>query len=177
MTAHLANAPTLETQRFVLRPPKVADFAPLSAFFASERARHVGGPQTGERALWNILGHITGHWVLRGFGSFIITAKGEDQALGMVGPWFPATWPEKEIGWTCWDAAREGTGMMTECAEAALTHAFGPLGWTAAVSYIAPDNDRSIRLAEKLGAYLDPAAASPGDDPTLVYRHDPERWA
>ncbi len=39
------------------------------------------------------------------------------------------------------------------------------------VSYIDPRNERSIRLAERLGARLDPRAAQPEDDPCLVFRH------
>lgn len=56
-------------------------------------------------------------------------------------------------------------------AKAARTHAFHDLGWTTAVSYIHPDNARSITLAERLGATLDPKAQTPDSDPCLVYRH------
>ncbi len=38
-----------------------------------------------------------------------------------------------------------------EAATAALTYAFGSLRWPRVVSLIAPDNSRSIRLAERLG--------------------------
>lgn len=171
MAAHLADTPVLETERFVLRAPKVDDFDAMRAFFASDRAKYVGGPVAKPRPAWNILGHMIGHWAMRGFGLFVITEKGSDTGLGGVGPWFPATWPEREIGWTCWDTAREGTGMMAECAAATLRHAFGDLGWDTAVSYIDPKNSRSIALAKRLGAALDPSAQSPGDDPCSVYRH------
>lgn len=170
MTVFLANTPVLTTERLTLRAPKIDDFAPMKAFFASDRAKFIGGPVTDLRQQWNIFAHVVGMWALRGFGSFIVTRRGEDAAIAMTGPWYPETWPEKEIGWTCWDSALEGTGIMFEAASAAVRHAFVDLGWDTAVSYIDPENTRSIRLAERLGAVRDDAAEGPGGD-GLVYRH------
>ncbi|WP_299194379.1 GNAT family N-acetyltransferase [uncultured Litoreibacter sp.] len=164
------SSPTLETERLILRAPKAEDFPALRAFFASERAAFVGGPVEDERTAWRILADATGMWVLRGFGSFIITRKGSDAALGLTGPWYPASWPEKELGWTCWDENIEGTGIMFEAASAARDFAFRTLGWDTAVSYIDGKNTRSIRLAERLGAAHDPRATGPHED-DLVYRH------
>ena len=55
--------------------------------------------------------------------------------------------------------------------------ALGPRGLTALVSYIDPRNSRSIRLAERLGAWQDRSAVTPGNEPTLTYRHAPGRIA
>ena len=110
-------------------------------------------------------------WVARGYGSFVITLKGSDTAVGLTGPWHPIEWPEREIGWTLWTDEAEGRGIAFEAASAARDHAFRDLGWDTAVSYIDVGNARSIALAERLGARLDPDAAFPGDPPCLVYRH------
>ena len=59
---------------------------------------------------------------------------------------------------------------LTSAAEAARTHVFETLGWDTAVSYIDPQNARSIALAERLGAVRDDSAARPHPD-DLVYRH------
>jgi RimJ/RimL family protein N-acetyltransferase len=108
--------------------------------------------------------------VLRGYGLFIIEAKGDPTPLGMCGPWHPIDWPEPELAWSIWSPAAEGRGIMFEAVTAARSHAFGPLGWDTAVSYIDPANARSIALAERLGAVRD--AAAPRLDPAdLVYRH------
>lgn len=162
----------IETPRLVLRPPEMADFEPFCAFMASERSKYVGGPYSREAA-WRAMGHITGHWMLRDFGSFVVTLKGDDTGLGFVGPWWPEDLPEREIGWSIWNADVEGKGFAFEAAMATREHAYTTLGWDTAVSYIDLGNARSIALAERMGAVLDETAAKPDQDepPVLVYRH------
>ena len=103
-----------------------------------------------------------------GTGKFFLTLKGSDQAIGMAGPWFPEGCPGQEVGWPLFSDAASGKGLATEAARAELAHAFGRLGRKTAVSSVDPANIRSIRLAERLGARLDPSATPP--DPTPVYR-------
>lgn len=169
MTPHLADTPVLETERLTLRAPRLADFDAMAAFMASERARFVGGPNTLGQA-WRSFGHVVGHWALRGFGLFVYADKTTGAPLGATGPWYPADWPERELGWTLWDPANEGRGFAFEAARAARDHAYSTLGWTTAVSYIDPENTRSIALAERLGATRDDAAARPHPE-DLVFRH------
>ncbi|MEM9249060.1 MAG: GNAT family N-acetyltransferase [Pseudomonadota bacterium] len=167
--AHLADTPTLHTERLTLRAPAMQDWETCRAFFSTERSQFIGGPRD-EHEAWRAFGHVVGHWALRGFGSFVFCLKGTDAALGMTGPWFPADWPEREIGWSVWHAEAEGKGYAAEAARAAIHHAFHDLGWDTAVSYIDPENARSIALAERLGAVRDAEAARP-DPSDLVYRH------
>lgn len=168
---HLANTPVLETDRLILRAPQQGDYEPWADLATSDRAIHIGGPLTRPLA-WRAMGHLTGHWVHRGFGMFIFCAKGDGTPLGMTGPWFPEGWPEPELGWSVWNAAAEGKGFAFEAATAARAYAYATLGWHTAVSYIHPDNARSIALATRLGAMRDTDVATPfGDDPCLVYRH------
>lgn len=167
----LTGTPSLETERLILRGFKPEDEAPFMAYFTSARAAFTGGPLEPGRA-WRHFGTMIGHWVQRGFGMFAVTLKGEDRAVGMVGHWYPINWAEQEIGWIMFDAEHEGKGIAHEAALAARAHAYGPLGWNTAVSYIHPDNARSIALAERLGATLDPNAPLPDTDVVpLVYRH------
>lgn len=167
----IAGAPVLETARLILRAPVAEDWEGWRAFAASDRARYVGGPHDLAGA-WRSFCHVVGAWVARGYGFFVFARKEGGPALGHAGPWRPADWPEAEIGWSVWSPEAEGKGFAREAAEAARAHAFRDLGWTTAVSYIHPENARSIRLAERLGARLDPAARTPWDDEkVLVYRH------
>ena len=167
----LTNTPTLQTDRLTLRAPNAQDWPHWRDFATSQRAEFIGGPYDLNGA-WRAFGHAVGHWVLRGFGSFAVTLKGDDTAIGMTGPWYPIIWPEKELGWTIWNPDFEGTGLMFEAASAARDYAFNTLKWATAVSYIDHGNDRSVALAERLGAVLDETAAQPKSDrPCLIYRH------
>lgn len=170
MTVALSPTPVIETERLILRAPQSGDWPAWADFAVDERARFVGGPLDRDKA-WRAFGHVIGMWVMRGFGTFVITPKNGGAPLGMCGPWYPEGWPEREIGWTLWSAEAEGKGYAFEAARAAIRHAFGALGWNTAVSYIAPGNARSIALAERLGARRDDAAPLPGIEPCLVFRH------
>lgn len=173
----LTATPVLETARLTLRAPIAADWPAYHAFALTDRARYVRPPDMDSERAWRMFAGMIGHWVLRGWGSFVFARKGEDRPLGMVGPWFPEGWPEREILWMLWDPAAEGQGYVTEAVRASLDHAFGPLGWDTAVSYIDPANAASIRMAERLGARLDAGAPTSrlAESPVLhVYRH-PQR--
>ncbi|MEL7089644.1 MAG: GNAT family N-acetyltransferase [Pseudomonadota bacterium] len=173
---------TLETERLILRKPDHRDLDAFIAFYGSERARYVGGPEDPAKA-WRRFACVVGHWDLHGFGMFAVQPKTSTQAVGSIGGWYPGGWPEQEIGWLIWSEAVEGTGIAYEAAKVVQAHVFHDLGWANAVSYIDPANARSCALAERLGAQLDPDARAPhdmGPDECLVYRHPkPERgvWA
>lgn len=160
----------LQTDHLVLRRPNGTDWPAARAFFTSARSAMVGGPHDAAQA-WRVLAMEIGHWDIRGYGMWTVTRKGDDTAIALIGPWCPEGWPETEIGWMVWDQAVEGTGITTEAAGAAIRDAYTRLGWKTVVHYIAPENTRSIRLAEKLGAIRDDSAPQiPGKPPHLVYR-------
>ena len=171
MTPRLADTPVLTTERLTLEAPRVEMYPAWERFFMSSRATFVGGgPDIPAAQPWRSFASITGHWVLRGFGLFVYSDRETGQTLGACGPWYPAIWPEPEIGWSVWHPDAEGKGYAHEAARAVLTHVFQDLGWDTAVSYVDPGNIRSQNLARRLGANLDNAADRP--DPTdLVFRH------
>jgi RimJ/RimL family protein N-acetyltransferase len=142
--------PTLETERLILRAPCDADFAPFAAFYASERAKFVGGPLTAEGA-WRMLAMEIGHWQLAGFGRWIVRHREAGAAVGLVGLFNPEGWPEREIGWDLFNGF-EGQGYATEAALAARSYAYDVLGWTTLISLVKPDNIASARVAARMGA-------------------------
>ncbi len=173
MTAHLANTPVIETDDLRLRAPQPGDWPLWQDFALSDRAQYIGGPYSLGTA-WRAYCHIVGMWATLGWGSFVITRRDDDTALGMTGPWYPADWPEKELGWTIWSPDHEGRSIAFRAASAARRFAYDRLGWTTAVSYIDAPNARSIALAERLGCVLDKTAPSPrpdADPAVLIYRH------
>ncbi len=162
----------IETARLRLRRPVPADWEPFRDFMMSERASMFGSHGHLGKAFRAFAGEL-GHWEIFGYGLFAVTRRGEDRALALVGPWTPPDWPESEVGWMVLDGAVEGTGLAREAAEASLDYVWRVLKWDTAVSYIADGNDRSVRLAERLGATRDanaPRPEAPGKT-VLVYRH------
>lgn len=166
---------TLQTERLILRRPEPGDYGAFRAFMTSDRSHGTDGPTTVGQA-WRAFAAELGHWEILGYGMWAVTVRGDNDAVGLVGPWTPEDWPETEIGWMILDPKVEGTGVAHEAAKAAIAHAFDALNWRTAVSYISPANVRSIALAQKLGAQLDVNAKAPKKYPDcLVYRHpDPE---
>ena len=167
----MTTVPVIETERLILRQPVPSDWDAFRDFAMSDRAATLGGPHDLGRA-WRIFAGELGHWVIHNHGMWAVTVKGDDTAVALIGPWCPADWPENEIGWMVLSATAEGKGIAAEAARAAIDHAFNVLNWNTVVSYIAPGNTRSIALAERLGATLDPDAPQPlADKVSLVFRH------
>lgn len=163
--------PVLETARLRLRRPAPADLAPGFAFWSSDRSHMMGGPWTMERLQAETQG-LHDQWARHGFSLFTVTRHGSDAGIGGIGPFFPDTHPEPELGWSLWNAADEGQGLAHEAALAARDWFFATSGYSTAVSHTDPLNARSHRLCERLGGVVDPDAAHPyGDEPTLVYRY------
>ena len=168
------NTPVLETKRLILRAPEHRDYDGFETFFLSDRAHFVGGgSDKTQRDAWRTFAVINGHWLLRGYGLFMVEDRASGNAIGSIGPWFPKDWPEQELGWSIWDAEHEGKGYASEAAERARQYVFADLGWKTAVSYIDIENPASIALAERLGCLRDDTAAKLDHvgPPVLVYRH------
>jgi len=161
---------SLETERLLLRLPIADDLSRFTEFFTSDRAKYAGGSASESKA-WSEFAEMIGHWTLRGFGSFVITDKRSGRAIGHVGGLQPLDWPERELGWSIWRDADEGMGYATEAVKTVIQHLFTSLKWDTAVSYIAPDNTRSIEFAQRLGAKLDDTAKKPVGLRCFVYRH------
>lgn len=161
--------PTLFTERLVLRAPRLEDYPAFGAHFMSPRSEHEGGPLNRTGA-WKEFATAAAGWTLRGYGSLSIEDRASRAYLGEVGIYRLATYPEPEIGWMVLPEA-EGKGIAREAALALRAWAYATFGWTTLVSYIGAENARSIRLAERLGARLDPAGPFPAEDECLVYRH------
>jgi RimJ/RimL family protein N-acetyltransferase len=160
----------LTTERLVLRLPQERDFAASVAFWSSERSHLMGGPWSVEttRQEFDDLGR---QWQKHGFSLFAVTFRDRDDILGLIGPFYPDSHAEPELGWSLWDAALEGRGIAYEAAVAARDWFFANTAYRTAVSYTDPQNHRSHRLCERLGAVVDPTATLPDDEPTLTYRH------
>lgn len=159
-----ARLPVIETDRLRLRAPRLSDFPAWAEIFTGPAGPHLGGPYTRDEAFIHFAAY-TGTWLLRGHGTWSV----EDRAgtlLGFVLIGFWAGDREPELGFLFLPEA-EGQGYAEEAARAARAHGFGPMGLPSLVSYIAPENTRSQRLAQRLGARRDGTL-----DGAEVWRHD-----
>ena len=168
LPSHTVTIPTLETRRLILRGPEAEDYPDFKATFSSYRSRFMGGPLNAYEA-WMLYAAEIGHWAIRGYGMWMIHLRDTDETVGMAGGWKPAKWPEPEIAWIIWPE-RAGHGYALEATHAARNYFYYQKGLDGAVSYIDPKNLDSIRLAERLGARKDAAAATI-DGSDAVYRH------
>ncbi|MEW9918380.1 GNAT family N-acetyltransferase [Marimonas sp. MJW-29] len=167
------SIPTLRTERLVLRAPEAADFEHVAAFFADEvRSTGFAGPLDRNEA-WRWYASMIGHWALRGYGFWIVDTK-DGETVGMVGLWYPDGWPEPELGWVMF-AAGEGKGYAFEAAVEARRYAYETLGFRTLSSNIFPGNERSIALAERMGAFHEKTYENVSHGTELVFRHpEPE---
>jgi RimJ/RimL family protein N-acetyltransferase len=165
------TAPVLSSDRIILRPYRLADFDRLAEIYQSPRAAYIGGLRSLDK-VWRDFASDVGQWELMGFGCWSIEDRASGACVGQTGLNFPAEYPEREIGWVLWEEF-EGKGYAFEAAKLARAFAFETLKFDTLVSYIDPENARSIKLAEKLGAVLDKGAATPNGEACLVYRHMP----
>jgi RimJ/RimL family protein N-acetyltransferase len=150
------EAPTLETGRLRLRPFRPSDFEDYAALNADPEVRRYlgGGEDPWDRGRsWRHLAFLVGHWHLGGSGMWALELRETGDFLGLTGFAEPEGWPGFELAWTlgrCW----WGHGYATEGARAALAHAFEVLGKESVISLIDPRNQRSIRVAERIGQRL-----------------------
>ncbi len=145
------SGPRIETERLILRPPRIEDFDAHAANMADEEAsRFIGGPQS-RAVAWRGFLQLAGAWSLQGFAMFSVIEKSTGRWIGRLGPWKPEGWPGNEVGWAM---AREawGRGYATEGAAAAIDWAFEHLGWDDIIHCIDPANTASQNLARRLGS-------------------------
>lgn len=163
-----AAVPVIKTDRLILRAPRLSDLEAITAFTTSDRARFVGGPSPDWYG-WTSLTSVIGHWVLRGFGWWMVEDKASGATAGRVGIGYHADWPEPELGWHIYEGF-EGKGIAHEAALAARHHAHHVMGLGPVISLIHSENLRSRRLAERLGAVVEGETVI-RETPCLIYRH------
>ena len=143
---------TLETERLVLRWFRESDFDDFCKISAdAEVMRFLGdGKPMDAMYSWRQMATFMGHWYFRGYGVWAVEEKQTQSLVGRIGFMNPAGWPGFELGWTL---GREswGKGFAIEGARRALEYAFKEMDRDHVISLIAPDNVRSMRVAERLG--------------------------
>jgi len=164
-----AALPRLETARSVLRAPRIEDFGYYAEIALGPSGHHILETPSREAA-WMDFAQTIAMWILRGHGLWAVEAKSDSEVLGFVLIGFEPGDNEPELGYMFRERAM-GKGLAAEAARAALAHAYETLQLPGLVSVIDPDNVRSRRLAERLGAERDATAEAAYCGETLIYRY------
>jgi len=150
----------IRTDRLYLRLPCAADLPPYTAYCTSAHSALTGGPFT-PAAAFDKLAAMIGHWELRGFGRLILCDATSQRPLGHVGALQLDSAQPVEMSWTLWSAEDQGQGYAHEAARAYLDSAKTAHGFDRLLARIKPENTRSLALAERLGAVLNPNLPAP----------------
>jgi len=171
----LANlCAVIETDRLLLRFPAAHDADAVAEAMADEEVmRFIGLGVTSTFA--ESLAHVQSMqraWSEDGFGPFIVVRKADAATLGHVGlfAWDPTSWrpgirseigddAEIELGWMLTRDAW-GCGYASEAAAAARDWALREVRPRRLISLIHPQNDRSMRVATKIGEHRETAVTT-----------------
>lgn len=146
--------PVLHTERLVLREFRNDDLDAYSAMCGdAETMQFLGNVALDRDDTWRMMATFAGHWLLRGYGNWAVEEKATGACIGRLGLWYPEGWPGLEVGWMI-SRDRWGQGYAPEGARAAVTYAYDIVGTDQLITIIHPRNDKSIRVAEKLGATM-----------------------
>ncbi|MEO1292247.1 MAG: GNAT family N-acetyltransferase [Pseudomonadota bacterium] len=165
----MTSAPTLRTSRLMLRHHTMDDFDLFARAMGSDHARFMGGPMS-RREAWRLFCADVAQWSLLGHGAFAVVDNDNGSLAAQVGINGHPHFPETELGWLTLPES-QGKGYAFEAAQAVRDWAYKTRGITDLVSYIHPDNTRSIALAERLEATLDASAPAAPFPDHVVYRH------
>jgi RimJ/RimL family protein N-acetyltransferase len=122
-----------------------------------EVARHLNRPLD-EYGIGTFFDAMVSHWEHYGYGPWALESLEPDTkgcflgftGLASVPPFLAGAGAGPELGWRL-DRASWGRGLATEAALAVRDEAFGRLELPELISIIHPDNQRSQRVAIKLG--------------------------
>lgn len=151
MNLHVPAA--IDTRRLLLRqlaPGDFNDHAEISSDPGVMKYVGRGGALTRDDA-WHSLAWLLGHWQLAGAGAWAVCERDTGRFIGRAGFIAAPDWPGLELAWLLKRDAW-GQGYAFEACTAILDGCQGWLAGKELISLIHPDNQRSIRLARRLGA-------------------------
>ena len=174
----------IETERLLLRAPTLDDAPVLLELVGdAEVMRWIGSEPGGIEVAVEHLERWLRRWEANGMGPFLVLHREDGRLLGRVGPlvWNARTWEtstmtdagddaQVELGWAV--LSREwGNGYAPEAARAVREWTYDVRGVTSLISLIDPANERSARVAEKLGAEPTEMVQLLGEWPAIVWVH------
>ena len=171
----LTSAPTLETERLLLRGFREDDLPDHAAILGDPVVmKHFGGHGFGREESWRRLLGGVGLWQLQGTGLLAAERKSDGKMIGHVGLFDyhreiePSIEGRPELGYI-FAAEVHGQGLAREACDAILAWADLTLDAEEIVAIISIGNDPSIKLAERLGFERQPDGVY-RDEPISIWR-------
>ena len=171
MESDASATKVMETERLVLRHLTEGDAAFILRLLNEPSwIRFIG--DRGVRELEGARGYIArgpaASYERHGFGLFLVELKGAGTPAGICGLIKRDTLEDVDIGFAFlpefW-----GRGYALESAAATMEYARNVLGLKRVAAIVAPDNESSIRLLEKLGMSCERTIRLPGDPEELKF--------
>lgn len=143
----------IETERLLIRPFRAGDVDAMAGVY--------GDPEVMEHVCLGVLDRAGTAALLdqyrsaqseRGFSTWAVVEKASGAVVGDVGFGLHAPTGEPELGYTL-AAAVWGRGYGLEAARACVDAAFAHLPQRRLVAKVETGNERSLRLAERLGMH------------------------
>jgi RimJ/RimL family protein N-acetyltransferase len=172
----IREAPRIETERLILRAFRAEDLEPLAAMWADPDVfRYIGGQPLTREDTWRRSLAACGQWPYTGFGYWIAELKSDGSFAGQLGfadfkrEMEPSIEGEPELGYVFWPKVH-GQGIAFEACSAALAWADAQLDAPSYPAIVSPENEASVRLAQKLGFVREPDALYRGATIALFRR-------
>lgn len=169
------SVPVIETARLRLRGHEIPDFEKSAAMWGDETVtRFIGGKPSAREDSWRRFVSFRGSWALLGHGYWLVEEKDTGTYVGDAG--FGTfkrdvgahDFDAPEQGWAL-SPAMHGKGYATEACQAQLEWAEKHFKRTDFVCLIAPQNEPSVRVAERLG-YREFARTAYKGEPSILLR-------
>ncbi len=169
----MTAAPTIETERTILRAHRLDDFNAYAEMWADPViTRFIGGRARTREETWIRLLRYTGMWPLIGYGFWAIEEKATGRLIGEAGfhdlkrDLVPSIDGTPEAGWALIPSTH-GKGLATEVLGGIHEWAKGRPGFDRTVCIIDPENGASLAVARKLG-YREVTRTTYQGEPTIL---------
>lgn len=170
----MTAAPTLETERTLIRPHSAEHFDAYAALWADPQVtRFIGGRPLSREESWGRILRYAGMWQLVGFGLWLVEEKATGAVIGEAGfhemkrEIVPSFDGAPEAGWV-FAPAVHGRGFAAEVVGRMHDWAAGRPGFDRTVCIIHPENAASLGLARKFG-YREQARTTFHGEPTVLH--------
>ena len=170
----------LETSRLTLRRFTLDD-APFVHEMVNDPdwIRYIGdrGVHTLEDARVYIRDRTLAQYDRLGFGMYVVTLHGSDEALGTCGLIRRDGLDDVDLGFA-FLARHRGRGYASEAAVAVLDQGVNGLGLKRIVAIVSPENHRSIRILERIGMRFERMIRLPEDsDEIPLYAYEAPQYS